>query len=561
MKILGARLAVLPAMALLLSCSFFAALGQQSTKPDGKSASPALKGYVGNEVCAGCHAEICKSYEKTAMARASGQAAEELIPGDFRHGASGVHFRVYMEQGEAWLSFDRSGDAQVQGTRKLLYYIGSGHRGRTYLFSVDGFFFESPINWYAQKKIWDMAPAYQSAKEIPMTLPAVPACLACHTSNSQAPESGTENKYKMPLFAHGGITCERCHGPGEEHARTKGQIVNPAKLSAPRRDDICMQCHLEGNVAIEQPGKHLYQFRPGENLADYVHYFVLADDSTRSIRALSQSEALAQSVCKRKSGEAMSCTTCHDPHSSPVAEEKVAYYRGKCLACHGESFATKHHANKPDCRQCHMPSIVSEDVAHTQATDHRILRVPAMPLQRVGAAAAPRLVRFPAIAGADDKRDLALAWASLAEGGSSSAAREAESRLRQAIAEQPDDPAVLTALGFIEQKRGNLAEARKNYKHALEMDPYSNEAASNLGVIEAQAGRVDNAVSLWKQAFERAPGKSAIGMNLAQVYCSAGKFDEARSFTRRVLEFNPDLKEAKEIFRALSQDPQKCGAH
>jgi tetratricopeptide (TPR) repeat protein len=468
---------------------------------------------------------------------------------------------VYMEQSEAWLSFERPGDAQVQGTRKLLYYIGSGHRGRTYLFSVEGFFFESPINWYAQKKIWDMAPAYQSAKEIPMTLPAMPACLACHTSNSQAPESGTDNKYEMPLFAHGGITCERCHGVGQGHARTKGQIVNPAKLSAARRDDTCMQCHLEGNVAIEQPGKHLYEFQPGENLADYVHYFVFADDGAKNIRALSQPEALAQSVCKRKSGEAMSCTSCHDPHSSPAAEEKVAYYRGKCLACHGEPFAAKHHANKPDCRQCHMPSIASEDVAHTQATDHRILRVPAMPLQSVGTAAAPRLVRFPAVTGAEDTRDLALAWASLAEGGSPSAAAEAESRLRKANAEHPYDAAVLTALGFIEQKRGNLTEARKNYKHALEMDRYSNEAASNLGVIEAQAGRVDDAVVLWKQAFERAPGKSAIGMNLAQVYCSAGKFDEARSFTRRVLEFNPDLKEAKELSRALSENPPKCGVH
>jgi hypothetical protein len=90
---------------------------------------------------------------KTAMAEASGPASQELIVGDFHHNASGVRFRVYNDQGEAWLSFERPGDSLVHGEQKLLYFIGSGHRGRTYLFSVDGFVFESPINWYAQKRV------------------------------------------------------------------------------------------------------------------------------------------------------------------------------------------------------------------------------------------------------------------------------------------------------------------------------------------------------------------------------------------------------------------------
>ncbi len=494
------------------------------------------------------------------MAHASGSAIQELIPGDFTHAPSGVHYRVYSDAEGAWLSFERSGDPAVNGKRQLQYFIGSGRRGRTYLFSVDGFTFESPINWYAQKRVWDMAPAYQSAQEIPMTLPALPACLACHTSNMKAPAPGTENKYSLPLFAHAGITCERCHGAGAAHATSKGAIIDSSKLAPARRDDVCMQCHLEGNVAIEQPGKHLYEFRPGDNLSDFTHYFVFADDGSRSLRALSQSEALAQSVCKRKSGDAMSCTSCHDPHATPAAEEKVSYYRNKCLACHGAALGAKHHAEKPDCRQCHMPAVASEDVAHTQATDHRILPLPAMPLQNPGSPAAPRLIRFPAASGAEDTRDLALAWASLAEGGMASAAAEAESRLRKAVKEKPDDPALLTALGFIEQKRGKRAEARKDYEHALEIDPLDNEAAGNLGVIEAQEGHMERAVALWQQAFERVPGKSVVGMNLAQVYCSSAQFDQARAYTRRVLQFNPDLPEAKALMRSLSADPPKCAA-
>jgi predicted CXXCH cytochrome family protein len=538
---------------------------EPTRKPGSKahsSASADLKGYVGMEACATCHADIYASYVKTAMAQASGPATENLIAGELEHSPSGVHYRVYAENGAAWLSFERPGDT-VQGTRKLLYFIGSGLRGRTYLFAVGGFVFESPINWYAQRRVWDMAPGYQSTHQIPMTLPASASCLACHTSNMQTPEPGTENKYSLPLFAHSGITCERCHGPGAAHVSGKGESINPSKLAPSRRDSICMQCHLEGNVAIERPGKHLYEFRPGDNLTDYVRYYVFADDGSQSLRAVSQFEALTQSVCKRKSGDAMSCTSCHDPHFSPDPKEKASFYRNKCLACHGVSFGGKHHPNKPNCMECHMPAINSADVAHTQATDHRILRVPLMPLQSTATriSTKPRLVRFPPDSGKDDLRDLALAWTSQAEAGKETALTEAEELSRKALAEDPDDSALLSAAGYFAQRRQKIQEARDYYRHALRVDPYDNDAATNLGVIEAQAGDLKNAITLWKDAFERAPAKSAIGMNLARAYCASGQLDEARASVGRVLEFSPDLPEAKELMRNLSADPPGCARH
>jgi len=474
---------------------------------------------------------------------------------------------VYTEGDAAWLSFERPGDPAVRGTRQLLYFIGSGHRGRTYLFAVDGFVFESPINWYAQKAVWDMAPAFQSVRQIPMTLPALPGCLSCHTSNAQSPAPGTENKYTLPLFAHAGITCERCHGPGAAHANAAGTIVNPAKLSAERRDAICMQCHLEGNVAIEQPGRHLADFRPGENLSDYVHYYLYVDEGAQKLRALGQSEALALSVCKRKSGDAMSCTSCHDPHSSPRAEERVSYYCGKCLACHAEAFAAKHHAKQPDCTSCHMPRTNSADVAHTQATDHRILRLPPlMPLQGVQSSTAAHLVRFPpgppaqASAQTDNLRDLALAWESLAQNGVAAATSEVEGFLRKAVADKPDDPALLSGLGFVEQQKGATQKARELYERALKIDPTLNDAATNLGVIEAKDGHVERAVHLWQDAFARAPERSAIGMNLARIFCAAAQLDKARQYAARVLEFNPDLPQAKALMRQLNSDSPKCDA-
>ena len=549
------------------------------------------------------------------MARASGPATQDFLPGEFQHAASGMHYRVYEEDGDAWLSFERSGENEVHGKRKLQYFIGSGHRGRTFLFADDGFVFESPINFYAAKGaggqgVWDMAPAYQDAQEMPLNLPAAPSCLACHTSNAQAPIAGTENKYGTPLFAHDGVTCERCHGAGIEHvkqmqaATTKaaqtnsGQkssaksngppsanvapearaatilaagagIVNPAKLTPARRDAVCMQCHLEGNAAIEQPGRHLNQFQAGEDLGDFVHYFVLTGDGKDSVRAVSQFEALAQSKCKRVSGDAMTCTSCHDPHSSPTAAGKVAFYRGKCLACHGEAFGAKHHVEEQDCAQCHMPRLATADVAHTQASDHRILRVPLMPLQGVGSPfdpshgppPDPKLTRFPTGLGEESVRDLALAWVGLGGGNSSYAFKQAGVFLQQAVEQNPEDPAILSALAYNEQRRGVLDKAREHYEHALRIDPLLVDAAGNLGVMEANAGHFDKAIALWKPAFERAPERSSLGLNLARGLCLSGRADEVRATITRMLEFNPDSAAGRGMLKQLDGGEVKCVVH
>jgi tetratricopeptide (TPR) repeat protein len=486
---------------------------------------------------------------------------DNLIPADFVHKKSGVHFRIYADNSKVWLSFERPNDAEVRGKRELLYYIGSGRRGRSYLFAVDGFLFESPVNWYADRQVWDMAPAYGNAGEIPMNLPAFTSCLHCHFSGMRPPVQGTENRYPIPPFSHSGVTCERCHGPGAAHTKGGG-IVNPVKLDATRRDAVCMQCHLEGKAAIERPGRHIYDFQPGQQLSDYIRYFVFADQQDPGLGAVSQFEALAQSVCKKKSGDAMSCTSCHDPHSEPSAGERISYYRQKCLACHGAKFGTAHHADQPDCTPCHMPSSLSADVAHTEVTDHRILRQPtSSPRLQDGNTqpALPRLVRFPDAQKTDeDARDLALAWESLVYSGMTAAAPEAERLLRTAIEKSPNDPALLSALAYSAQKKGDIERARELYVKALAVDPTLIDAATNLGAIEANSGHSRNALRLWQDAFQRAPGQSRIGMNIARLFCDAGQPSRARDSVLRVLEFNPDLPEAKDLLQRLNSNPPKC---
>ena len=495
----------------------------------------------------------------TAMATASGPASDGLTTGEFVDKDSDVRYRVNQQDGKVWMSYERKGKDGIRGQRELVYFIGSGKKRRAYLFSDDGFLFETPLNWYSQEKRWNMTPAFTQAVEIPMNLPAYVDCLNCHTSGMQAPVAGTDSKYLGKPFLHGGITCERCHSADTDHAGGKGTIVNPAKLAPDRRDSICMECHFEGTAAVQQPGKHVYEFQPGERLSDYIHYFVLTQTQEQVPKALSQFEALSQSTCKRKSGDKMWCGSCHDVHSKPAPAEEGAYYRGKCLACHGEIFGAKHHTDKPDCRPCHMPALPSKDVAHTQSTDHRILRYPsAAPLPQLQVRGKP-LAAFPA---RDESlittRDLALAWETLAQRNFEGASQQAEVYLRKAANERPDDAVLLAALGFVEQQHGREADARDLYERALKIDPLANDAATDLGILEAKAGNLRHAVELWQGAFERAPNRSVIGMNLAIVFCVAGQKDAARKYVERVLEFNPDYGKGKSLLEHLGQDPVQC---
>lgn len=524
-----------------------------------RTAVPDSNEYVGNQACNRCHSSIYDSYIRTSMANASGPAIDKLIPADFVHQKSGVHYRIYADDGKVWLSFERPNDSEVRGKRQLLYYIGSGRRGRSYLFDADDFLFESPVNWYTDRQVWDMAPAYGNASQIPMNLPAFTSCLHCHVSGLQPPVQGTQNRYPIPPFLRSGVTCERCHGPGSAHTKG-GAIVNPAKLDPARRDAVCMQCHLEGKAAIERPGKHIYDFQPGEQLSDYIRYFVFAEQQGPSLGAVSQFEALAQSMCKKKSGDAMSCTSCHDPHYEPSAAERVSYYRRKCLACHGEKLATTHHTDQPGCVACHMPSSLSTDVAHTEVTDHRILKLPPIAPQFLkDVNTPPRLIRFPDSQHTDDDmRDLALAWESLVDGGMTAATPETERLLRSAVEKSPNDPALLSALAYSAQKKGETDRARELYRKALAIDSTLIDAATNLGVIEATGGHLREALRLWEDAFKRVPGQSRIGMNIAQVLCDTGQPDSARGYVLRVLEFNPDLPEAKILLQHLNGSPSKC---
>ena len=533
--------------------------------------APSASVFAANEqtpdaACAKCHKQIYDTYERTPMAQASGRAVDGLIPGDFTHAASGIHYQIFLKDGRAWLSYQRMSDSPLRaldGKQELLYYLGSGRRGRTYLFQQEGYWFEIPVNWYAKKKVWDMAPNYLHATEMPMTLPIDPGCLRCHAGGVQISLPGARNHFAGAPFAHGGIGCEACHGDASAHIAQngKGPILNPSRLDAVRRDSICLQCHLEGEVSIARAGHTLTSYRPGDNLFDHVAYFVHKQETGAPGRATSQWEALLQSQCKQKSGDRLTCTTCHDPHSSPSPREQVSFYRSKCLACHsGATFAETHHPENPDCTSCHMPRQPTADIAHEQVTDHRIQRLPDLMLKdTAGISKVLTAIGDQSASG----REYGLAYAQLAQHGDHFASSEALRFLKAAEVSMDDktsDPELHTQLGFLEQISGNKTQAESEYEEALRDDPLNSAAAGNLAILKIQSEDTADAMRLLQSVFSHDPSQLAAGYDLAVTQCALGNTVTAQQTLSRLLRFSPDDGRARQFAAAIAVGSAHCGS-
>ncbi len=508
-----------------------------------------------DQACARCHSAIYNSYRQTSMARGSGIATDALETGTFTHTPSGVTYRIFLREAAASMSFDRapaSPQAQpLHGERELRYFIGSGHRGRTYLYQIDGEWFELPINFYTRQNALRMAPAYDAVKAMPAPLPVDPNCLHCHATAVQPSLPTARNRFAGGTpFAQAGIGCSACHGDPAAHLADPAHnaILNPAKLSPARRDSTCLQCHLEGDAVVYRPGRSLAQFRPGDDLADTAVYFVRASQAAGGNRATSQYEALLRSACKAGSGDRLTCTTCHDPHSSPAPAERVSFFRAKCLSCHtSPALATAHHTEQPDCAACHMPTRNTVDISHEQVTDHNIQRRPP--------SASVKLASFEQ---ADDlvpvghveasAREFGLAYAQMAQRGDIRAGGKALRLLTQAVAAQPagslssatPDPDLHTQLGFLNQVSGRAAVARSEYAAALSANPFQTTALGNLAVLDATSGRAGEAVRLLSRLIDADPSQTAAGLNLAYIECQLGQRDAAETLLAELARFNPD---------------------
>jgi Cytochrome c554 and c-prime len=537
-------------LAFGLSCG---ALGnaQQSTA---KVATPVS---MADASCGQCHAEILHGYLETPMANASGLAAERPKTGVFEHKLSGVKYSLSPQGSQLMLTYQDHNNPEVAASRKLEYFLGSGHLGLTYLYSLNGYLFESPVAYYSASQSLDMKPGLESMSQAPPALPVQAECLRCHMSAVQHSDSGTINRYSGLPFLHAGITCESCHGDTRQHLVTGGKagVVNPSKLSATQRDSVCISCHLEGDISVERAGHSALDFKAGDPISDYLAYFVDSGQGATK-RGVSEVEQLSLSMCKRSSGDAMSCMSCHDPHYTPGLQERASFYRKKCLACHtGARFATAHHAENPDCTSCHMKRTGADNIPHVAWTDHRILKYPealtATPNDAIASPAMAGDTLVPVFSPGTTRRDVALAYYNGLLQGNFALQQKAYESLENIKPELSADKDALAALGILSGERGDLKQAQELFQEVLKLDSRNLIAISNLGTLLAKSGDLQGAISLWRPAFERNEDVVGLAKNLAQVECIAGDTAAARATLEKTLQYSPGLRDVRQMLKRL----------
>ncbi len=538
--------------------------------------------YVGDAACAGCHISHSDKYRQHPMGRSLATVANATplerydlhAHNPFKAGL--FTYRIEQEKDgvrHAESVDGRSGLAVAETSAKVNYVVGSGRNGRAYLIDRDGYLFASPITWYPIKGIWDLSPGYE--KNNPhFGRPITPSCLFCHANHADH-VSGTANRYRTPNFHGEAIGCERCHGPGELHVQRRAEempvtgldetIVNPSKLEHSLREAVCQQCHLQGHQRVLRQGTDTFDYRPGLPFQLFMSDFVDPPKETDEAKFVGSVEQMYASTCFQKGEGAgkLGCISCHDPHSVPLPERKVAFYRDRCMNCHKDRGCNLPLAARPEnnCVACHMPPTGS-DLRHTTITDHRVLRQPEAKRPKPLAMKAPpdqrpatkeaTLVNFHAhlipSPGPEDDRDLAIALMREADrrkttGTGRGLVERALPLLDAAIQRDENDVVALEARGNVLWDLRRRDEAAADYDRVLKLAPGREGTLFLAADLALRLGQLDTARLYVERAIQVNPWRWEYHLTLAKVYAQGNDWASA-------------AKECREVHKLYATNPE-----
>jgi predicted CXXCH cytochrome family protein len=389
--------------------------------------------YIGSESCRGCHADIYQQWSAIGMAKMFRPYAPENVVGDFT-----TNNQFYLGD-----------DAEYRG-EKAVFIRGQQRslfarmviRDRRHYFDLlqsDGKWHSYPVDYtigskweqaYATKlpngeihvfpiqynvllkqwvNFWKVIDGPGSERADPRTWQKLDnstsyqaICAVCHTSQLKNVK-GVGFDVKDLQFQEPGINCEMCHGPSARHVlettvagyQSKAPNVPPIGFYGVDNRKfvaVCAQCHMQS--AIRKPGasgelnysadESFFGDMLRQPFGEFSRKGFYKDGRFRQTTFMV--EALERSQCFKKA--AVTCGTCHDPHSHDVAGNPTALkLRDQpdlmCTGCHTQfqdsARATQHSHHAPQsegsrCVSCHMPRIM--DALLFRARYHQIDDIP-----------------------------------------------------------------------------------------------------------------------------------------------------------------------------------------
>jgi hypothetical protein len=516
-------------------------------------------GSVGSESCGKCHAGILESYKKhpmyfgaTRLVRNDNSAPPDSVAiiGKLKTLSARTVDGV-MQHSEVVYGLD--GNEIYSKQHPMTFVVGSGRRAKAYVEQRDGLLCLSPLNWFGKTNSWGLNPGYSVDDPRGFDRKALANCLLCHTGEikTQGPHS---DLYQTEPFGELAIGCERCHGSGKSHIEFHEQgkkgvdpIVNPESLDEQARQAVCYQCHMQPSTArILKEGRSHQDFKPGMRLDDV--WLVLdtesgvgSDGRTKSVRHVQQ---MHDSQCFKKSGT-MRCTSCHDPHSVPLAEERVAFYRDACVKCHAEAtgaivcseLSEKRAMVSDSCYECHMPSRDLDLSSHASQSDHRIIRNPDE-MQESSHTRDTELRFFGELSGtvSEDSRRRAKAIFKIRNIGPS---EDLYQELRYLAGKFPDDGMTLLSYGLAAISRNDAKTAIDAWTRAADHDESSEFALEALIQMSQRVGAWDKTIEFTGRLIQLNPYHPAAYAHLADALFREQRLKEAIDAAQKGVEHDP----------------------
>lgn len=373
-------------------------------------------GYLGSESCRSCHQDQFESWHRTYHRTMTQFARPETVRANFKdvtlsEQGSGTRFHLSQAGDELRVRMERVLQEPTEQPppsveTQISLVTGSHHMQVFWVPGGDGNMqIGFPFTWLIPEQRWVprnstfiRPPGSQHKSEVWNVM-----CSRCHATAIE-PRVDSQHRIMDSRVAELGISCEACHGPGQQHvsarkaaglaapkpdARTLArEIVHPEKIDPVRSAEICGFCHsMKWIDHAENWRQDGFRFRPGDDLSKTTP--LIQPDQVGSIPGLQEYLArnptlledyfwkdgmgrvsgreynsLVASPCFK--GGKFTCISCHSLHESEPADLLAANRQGNqaCLQCHPKFQETQalvqhtHHAigsTGSDCYNCHMP--------------------------------------------------------------------------------------------------------------------------------------------------------------------------------------------------------------
>ena len=185
--------------------------------------------YVGSQTCQRCHQDIYDRWKKTPMAnvvRDPREHPDAIIP-------------------------DLSTNTVARFTKDQVAFVYGSKWKQRYFTKIGDDYYPLPAQWDIGNKTWrpyhvpdtgaDWWTAYYPSDN--MQRPTGATCDGCHSVNYDI---------HTKQVAEWNVGCERCHGPGSEHAThpSRANILNPSQMDTYRRERHLYRLPFPGTTSL-----------------------------------------------------------------------------------------------------------------------------------------------------------------------------------------------------------------------------------------------------------------------------------------------------------------------